>query len=58
MSDEDKFGVCDIIWVITLFLCAIVFRDWGFPIWLGAILSLVISIVISMTIYVKWTKNK
>ena len=55
MSDEDKFGVCGIIWVITLFLCAIVFRDWGFPMWLGAILSLVISIAISMTIYSKWT---
>ena len=58
MSDDDKFGICGVIWIVTLLLSAIAFRDWGFPMWLGIILSLAISITLSMTIYYKWTKNK
>ena len=58
MSDEDRGGICGFIWIITLILGAIAFRDWGFPMWSGVILSLAISIAISMIIYYKWTKNK
>lgn len=58
MSDDDKFGICGVIWIVTLLLSTIAFRDWGFPMWLCIILSLAISITISMTIYYKWTKNK
>ena len=53
MSDDDKFGICGIIWIVTLLLSMIAFRDWGFPMWLCIILSLAISITISMTIYYK-----
>ena len=56
MGDEDKFGVCGIIWLIILFLCVGLFAKLGFPMWLGITLALAISITISMLIYCKWTK--
>ena len=56
MSDDDKFGVCGLIWILSMFLFASTFREWGFPIWLTVILSLTISLVISTAIYIKWTK--
>ena len=54
--DDDKFGVCGIIWIVSMFLFASAFREWGFPIWLTFVLSLIVSLTISMLIYVKWTK--
>lgn len=56
MNDDDKFGVCGLICILSMFWFASVFREWGFPIWLTIILSLTISHVMSMVIYIKWTK--
>lgn len=56
MSDDDKFGVCGLSWILSMFLFVGAFRKWGFPIWLTIVLSLTISLVISTAIYIKWTK--
>ena len=54
--DDDKFGVCGLIWIISMLFFASAFRERGFPIWLTVILSLAISLVISTVIYIKWAK--
>jgi len=54
--DDDKFGVCGLIWIISMFLFVSAFSEWGFPAWLTVILSLIISLAISMGIYSRWTK--
>lgn len=54
--DDDKFGVCGLIWILSMILFASAFIEWGLPIWLTVILSLAISLVISTVIYIKWTK--
>lgn len=56
MDDNDKFGVCGLIWIISMILFASAFSEWGFPAWLTVVLSLIISLAISMGIYLKWTK--
>jgi hypothetical protein len=56
MMDDDKFGVCGLIWIVSMFLFISAFREWGFPIWLTVVLSLIVSLVISMVIYIKWTE--
>ena len=56
MSDDDKFGVCGLSWILSMFLFASVFSEWDFPVWLTVVLSLTISLVISTAIYIKWTK--
>ena len=56
MLNDDKFGVCGIIWIGSSIMLACLFGEWGFPVWLGLILSLAISLTISMVIYTKWTK--
>ena len=56
MSDDDKSGVCGFISIITMILSAIAFKEWGFPIWLGVILSFSISLAVFIFIYHKWTK--
>ena len=58
MSDDDKFGVCGFISIITMILSTIAFKEWGFPIWLGVILSFSISLVVFIFIYHKCTKKK
>lgn len=54
--NDDKFGVCGIIWILSMVLFASTFRECNFPIWLTVVLSLTISLVISTIIYIKWTK--
>ena len=56
MDDEDKFGICGLIWILSMYLFASAFGKWNFPIWLSVFLSLTISLFISMIIYIKWTK--
>lgn len=56
LNDDEKFGVCGIIWIVSSFMFAGLFGEWGFPVWLSLILSLAISLTISMVIYTKWTK--
>ena len=53
MPDDDKYGVCGVISIIVMFLSAIAFKEWGFPIWLGVILSLAISLAVFIFIYHK-----
>ena len=31
MADDDKFGICGLIWILSMFLLASAFREWGFP---------------------------
>ena len=54
MSDDDKFGVCGLIWVILSILLGSAFGEWGFPLWLAIILTLAISLAISLGIYYTW----
>ena len=54
--DDDKFGACGIIWIVSMFLFASAFREWGFPIWQTVVLSLTLSLALSIVIYLKWTK--
>jgi hypothetical protein len=54
--DDDKFGACGLVWVVSMFLLVSTFREWGFPVGLMVVLSLIVSLTISMLIYVKWTK--
>ena len=56
MSDDVKFGVCGLIWILSIILFASTFRERGFHIWLTVILSSAISLVISTVIYIKWAK--
>lgn len=56
--DDDKFGVCGLIWISSMLLFASAFRERGFPIWLTVILSLAVSLVISTVIYIKWAKQE
>lgn len=37
--DDDKFGVCGLIWIVSMFLFISAFKEWGFPIWLTVVLS-------------------
>ena len=53
MPDDDKYGVCGVISIIIMILSAIAFKEWGFPIWLGVILSLAISLAVFIFIYHK-----
>ena len=54
--DDDKFGVCGLIWIVSMFLFATTFKEWGFPIWLTVVLSLTLSLALFTVIYLKWTK--
>lgn len=54
--DDDKFGVCGLIWIVSMFLFVSAFREWGFPAWLTFVLSLILSLALSTVIYLKWTK--
>ena len=56
MDDDDKFGVCGLIWIVSMFLFASAFREWGVPVWLTVVLSLTLSLALSVVIYLKWTK--
>ena len=56
MSDDDKFGVCGLIWILSMFLFVNAFRVWGFPIWLTVVLSLTLSLALFTVIYLKRTK--
>ena len=56
MPDDDKFGACGFISIITMILSAIAFKEWGLPIWLGIILSFAISLAAFIFIYHKWSK--
>ena len=53
---DDKFGVCGLIWIVSMFLLISAFKEWGFPSWLTIILSLIISLMIFTWIYIKWDK--
>ena len=46
--DDDKFGVCGLIWIVSMFLFVSAFREWGFPIWLTVVLSLTLSLALSI----------
>lgn len=54
--DDDKFGVCGLIWIVSMFMLIYLFKEWGVPVVLSVILSLTISLVLSIWIYIKWTK--
>ena len=56
MSDDDKYGVCGLIWIVSMFLFISAFKEWGFPGWLTIVLSLTLSLALSTVIYIKWTK--
>lgn len=56
LSDDDKFGICGIIWFASWFMLGQLFAEWGFPLWLCIVLSLAISLTIFVVIYDKWTK--
>lgn len=54
--DDDKFGLCGIIWIVCLFALIFVFRVIGLHIALNVILSLVISLAVTTWILIKWSK--
>lgn len=54
--DDDKFGICGLIWIFSLFTLIFVFREIGLHIALTVILSLVISLTITTLILIKWMK--
>lgn len=56
--DDDKFGLCGIIWIVCLFALIFVFRVIGLHIALNVILSLVISLAVTTWILIKWSKQE
>lgn len=54
--DDDKFGVCGLIWLISMALFVYIFRELGVNIWLSVVLSVIVSLGMSLGIYIKWTK--
>lgn len=56
IMDDDKFGVCGLIWIVILFVLIFIFREIGLHIALNVILSLVISLAITTWILIKWSK--
>lgn len=54
--NDDKFGVCGLIWIGCMLLLISAFKEWGIPILLTIILSITIALVIAVWIYNKWTK--
>lgn len=57
MSDDDKFGFCGLVWLLSMALVSHVFKELSLHVWFGIILSFIISTAIFICIYSKWTEN-
>ena len=56
IMDDDKFGICGLIWIVSLFILIFVFKEIGLHIALNIILSLVISLAVTTWLLIKLTK--